>query len=248
MPIIGPGSSGSLYPNKSILTEQLGSSDYDKQGTEVGKTKTELSSKLLGEKKVEVWSGAAVDLGRLPKIILDERPVVDHSKSETDPAKHPSLKAEEVFDEILTRCDENVEMATAVADLFNQGLALNVRKELLIEKGCADRSENGYVSHHLSAKDKVYVLETNKDDFKVVEEHLYRKVPDQARDIDRESTYFKAKIIVSGKKTDLASRNVEKLDFKVAYTEETRSEQAAKKCNYIGTRAGGFSDRRSYIN
>lgn len=221
--------SGSLYPDKSILDQQL----------EPTNPATTFHSDVL-DRKVSLWSKAVVDLPRLSTLVVNNKIIYGSNEQSSSALEDSSDKVQQIFDEILLHSERDPLIASSLCQLTEQSLALDSLKEIAVKKGIILGE-----THSLAAKKKVSVLDISENTFKLVQEQLYETRLMQDPDI---KSYFKAKIMVSGNKQDLAARRTAKLDLRVAYTKEYPLFDRAKKANYFGTRAAGYSDTDSYTD
>lgn len=217
-----------LYPKDkdTILTTQLNPPSEEK---------TTLHSTIRNE-DIEVWSKAAEDLPRLGNFGIN-------GETKANPSKGIAPRAEQVFDSILADVG-NIETTQSVVNLLNQGLLLKAQEKVITAKGF--ETKDGYMTHIPTGMDKSYQLETDVDGrFTLIEERVFRCSP---IDNPMEGTplFFKAKVIVSGTRKDLADRNVKQLNLKIIYTKNHSSYDAAKKASYFGN-SDSLSDCSTYL-
>lgn len=233
-------SSGSIYPDKSILQRQLNPEEYVENYKE-----SDFESSVLNG-RITLWSKSYLDVPRLTKLIINNVPLYDTQvqiEEAVSEIEDSADKTQEIFDEMLLHFNRDTDFTRGVCNLANQGLALQVKNQMNLKKGIS-KGEDSIITHMLTPKEKVTVVDTDEKTFTFVQEQLYEE-----RDLDDidKITYLKAKTIVSGKISDLSQKKFEKLDFKVAYTKEYQSIEEARKSDYLWTKAGGTKDWHSYI-
>lgn len=256
--------SGSLFPDKKILDEQLNPQKHTKpeRYKEIA-----VHSEMLG-KDVSLYSGTVNDLPRQGTFIANDKVIYDNSSEmyyegwhntedintseitskniSKNTSKDTSEKVENLFDEIVMHSGtEHAEgVAVGYANLEQQAFPQAVIKEVLSAKGMYKEGE--LTDYTISTKRKVSVVNTDekKATAQYAQETLY--AVSHMQDIEKQS-FFKVKAVVSGKAKDLAQRNISELDFTVAYTKEYPTLEAAEKSNYFGTRAAMSIGSKSYL-
>lgn len=233
--------SGSVYPDQSLIKDQLDPID----------SKTWFESKLPSGGVAPVSNKAYRDMTRYGTLKINDS-IVYSPNVEIRP-NQGAQAADHVFREVETRLD-STELAARAANLMNQdtgGEVLKlvafkkriVRLEKGIHKGV--EVENCISTHSVIEKKRVIAINTNSSSFTLVMESLVQQT--DLEDIESEPTYFKIKTTIDGSKKDLENKNSSKLNIKAAYTAESPTEAGALSDDYSGTRAG-FWDSDSYLH
>jgi len=209
-----------------------------------------INSRVL-RKPVEIWYDAGKDLGRVGKILLNGRTVLD-SRLDWRPS------SDEVFDKILHEVDNDEKLAKNISQLFSFGLISQIQEELLEKKGLksikteklasGETKRRPTYTHTFADQEEIFEFKTKGHGFKLVEEVLYMKVPKEEGKKRKENpTFFKQKVIITGKLSDLRNRDVENLKCKSVYTREYPTAEKARRADYSGTWLGTFGERESLI-
>ncbi len=226
--------SGSIYPGSSLLEKQLGPTQ--------GHYEMVPSRRVKGG--APLWSSAYTDLNRLGRLEVNGAVI--------DPAQAPQgvKKADYVFQQLEEKLDSTT-LAIHAAQLLEQQTAGGVLKMLNFQKGLVHpHPVDGKLvaKATLSEAGRISKLDTTQTDFTLIMESLRKKMEvAESGFIDpNQTTYFKMRITIQGKKEALERRDAEALSIKAAYTEEKGSKEEALKLDYFGTRAGLF-DSTSYL-
>lgn len=231
-------SSGSLYPSKKTLDAQLRAhenKEYNEQP---------IQSKILNI-TTRVWSQAQVDLSRLGNLVVSGKEVYS---LKNDGSRTSDELRTAAYDSILTAVGTDDMVSTAlIINLLQQGVLLDVlRDNLNPAKNLLD--SNGTMTHAQFTKEKISVVTVEKGTFSVTQEIFVKQVSRDDPEDETKFSYYKVKVIVSGDLASLKAAQTEKLDFRAMYTKEYKNETEAKKANYFGIKAAGWTNSVSYLN
>lgn len=232
------GGGGILTRSSYELEDQLYPENVQSKDIRDEYTRQDIHSKSLG-KTVGVWSKAVVDVERLANNVSINNEIIEYAFEDIN-------KVEKMFDRIVASVGGDECAAQSVCNLMNQGLLTSL-KNATMEAKKHTKTENGLTefAFHATNDDKKIVLETGKNGtFKLIEEQLLALR--DARDPSIISKYYKAKVIVTGKISDLAERDVKRLEYKMMYTGDYTKREAAKKGSYPMT-GFSFKDTETYL-
>lgn len=232
-------SSGSVYPAKEILEKQL--SPYSNK--ENAYLESSVHSNILNA-DTTIWSDGANDLSRLGILQVNGKEIYCTKKENLKGADELRTDA---YDNILQATGQDMISTSLIINILQQGVLLDViRENITPSKNLMD--DEGLMKCSQMARGKISVIQADKHRFEVIQEVFMRKSSiDDPEDMSLTS-FYKVKVIVSGDVAALKSHDVAKLDFRAMYTKEYKTELEAKKANYFGIKAAGWSHCTTYID
>jgi len=212
-----------------------------------------LPSSILGG-ELALWKDAAVDLERLGKLNINGKPV----ELSSGPAK--------VFEAILgtassatkSPIENSLLLALPIAHLMSQATFATALKEIgkhkkIYPKNAPD-SEVVVSDYALQSLKSATDITFKKGTFRLEKEVLFKML--SMENPEEDHSYFKAKLILSGKNEDLKqigasvenfSQISKNMDVKIVYTKEEPTFETALKKNYFHVPGSSLVDRKTYI-
>ncbi len=231
--------SGSIYPNLSLLKDQLNS-----------KGQTIVDTKSPNGDGAPLPVKTYNDMTRLGSLKVNDVTIYSPNSKIRPP---PGMKnADYVFHRMESKLGSTA-LAIHAANLMQQDTGGGVLKAVALQKGISRKETTNYKEEEIAAnfsthsvleRERCIILTTDNSSFTLVMESLVeqRALDDPEGDL----TYYKLKTTIDGPKLALENKNADKLSIKAAYTAESPTKAAALQDDYSGTRAG-FWDSQSYL-